>query len=104
MTYEQAKEYKLEHEPNVILKYYTGSPSFRIQYLLIAPKELSHQERVYILERCFTILDNELVLEREGLMSKDLDLYIMGDKGDDNYFEELLSASFPLISSNKKDL
>ena len=81
MTYEQACDYKKEHE-NII-----GRPSelkripYFIKALFIAPQEIGFEERMKVLnENLYKPIDNETALRNLGHLNKHQSVYVIWEE------------------------
>lgn len=76
MTYREAKEY-VDNNIGVIGKYLYEDISFRIIFLLIAPKERPAKERMTVYMESVSGLGNEKTLYNLGWLNVNHDVYII---------------------------
>lgn len=76
MNFDEAEKYRDENM-NVIGEHLHDDLSFRIESLLIAPKERSFEDRMKVLAESYTELGNKNALIKLGFINDNLDVYII---------------------------
>ena len=78
MTYEQASEYKKEHENIVGYPCQLKRIPHYIKALFIAPQEIGFEERMKVLnENWYKPIDNEMALKNLGYFNKHQSVYVI---------------------------
>lgn len=91
MTYEQCKNYKSDNR-DVRDEFYLDDPDFKINYVLIAPKSKTFEDRMKVLHECLhKDPDNYQALENLKFLEEELDVYVIHEISYTEFKEALLA-------------